>query len=141
MTPSALSSSTPTSDTDFLQGSAEVFQKRIELSIVQLGVQMCLNGAEISTGIRFWSAKQRGDKHTLVRSQMSQIGAHREVADTLIGQNPKKEGVHDGQNRRTAANETKKACRTGPLSPGSALSSIVGCHLMPRFLCTESLKQ
>lgn len=38
MTLSALSSLTPTSDTDFLQGSAEVFQKRIEVSIVQLGV-------------------------------------------------------------------------------------------------------
>src|SRR5215469_16966880 len=50
-----------------------MLQKRVEVCVVEL--QMCMGRPDIPACIRFQPAKQRGDKHDLMRAQMSYIGA------------------------------------------------------------------
>ena len=48
-----------------------MLQEGIEVSVVQSRLQMRMDGNDISTRIRFGSAKQSGNKHILVCPQMS----------------------------------------------------------------------
>ena len=58
-------------DAYFLQRRAEMLQEGIEVSVVQSRLQIRMDLTDVSTRVRFGSAKQSGNKHILVRPQMS----------------------------------------------------------------------
>ena len=52
----------------FLQRCAKMFQKRVEVRVVESRLQMCMGRADIPACIRFRPAEQRGDKRDLMRA-------------------------------------------------------------------------
>ena|SRR6516162_2303463 len=83
-----------------------MFQKRVEVCVVEL--QMGMGRPDIPACIRFQTAEQRGDKHDLMRAQMSYIGACKKVVDAFISQNSAKESIDGNFNGLAAANKTEE---------------------------------
>jgi len=80
-----------------------MFQSPVEVCVVQVRLQMCMGRADIPGGIRFRPAEQRGDKHDLMRAQMSYISACKKVVDAFIRQNSAKESINGSFNGLAAA--------------------------------------
>lgn len=80
-------------DADFLKRCSKVFEKSIEVSVVQpLLPHLRMGGSNIFACIYDASAKQHGKKHTLSCHQMSLIAMLEERTETFIGQDSSIEG-------------------------------------------------
>src|SRR5262245_61616087 len=85
-----------------------MFQKRVEVCVVEARLEMCVYRTDVWAFIRLRAAEKSGHEHGLVRNQMSHVSAGEKMADAFVRQNSTKERINCFLDGFAAANDAKK---------------------------------